>query len=252
MKSPKSASKDFGSIHLKNRWTTLMFIILLWTTTACYFEENRSSLSLPYDQYSIDPENILESISRDKKNIFIPIESPSNSTEFQSTPVYWKQSDYLAIANSLHEVVWGESLDNWKINSVDFSMDCDEVYYGFQYARFVFFKIANDANGGYRIAHNIIIEPLNKSASTWAEKYSPLVMTWDEVDLSQIEITSDEAFQIAEFNGGSITRKSVNNNCSVSVTFNASMPRNGNWDVSYYSDEGNFNFQIDPITGKVK
>lgn len=135
---------------------TFILIIFLWTISACYFEESRSSIPLSHNQYRIDPENILETISRGGKNIFTPIETPSSPAEFQSVPVDWKQSDYLAIANSLHEFVWGESLDNWKLNVVNFSsMDCDKMSYGFEYVRFVFFKSMNDANNDdeYRVEH---------------------------------------------------------------------------------------------------
>jgi hypothetical protein len=234
-----------------------VFIIFAWAITACYFEESRSSILLPYDQYNIDTGTILESISRGEKNIFTPIETPSVPVEFQPVPVDWGQSDYLAIANSLHEFVWNESLDSWSLNAVNFSsMDCNRISYGFQNVRFIFFKEVKNANNddGYRIEHAMYIELYEKSVGVTASKYSPLVMAWTEIDLTKIKVPSDKAFEIAEYNGGSEIRKSMNNNCSVSISLNSGASSNKNWLVSYYSEGGSpsFNIEIDSVTGEYK
>jgi len=47
-----------------------------------------------------------------EKNVFTPVmATPEVDEKLYSEPFPWKQSDYLNIANVLHQYVWNETLD---------------------------------------------------------------------------------------------------------------------------------------------
>src|SRR5690606_32629978 len=101
--------------------TVLIFLLpIMYVLTACYLEESKSSLPLPHEEFSIDPSIILEDISQGKKDIFIPLENRIPANEIEYIPVNWLQEDYLTIANSIHQFLWGEDLSDWKLNSILF------------------------------------------------------------------------------------------------------------------------------------
>ena len=197
--------------------------------------------------------SILESILQGRYDLFIPVDSPSEEEAFQSDLVNWNQEDYITVANSIHKFVWDEPLNNWMLNSMDFSGSCHDIENGLQDVYFVFYNILDSEDGKSRIVHNINIDPARSEVNVWAEKYSPLVMNWKAIDLGETKITADDALQIAEDNGGIEIRNSVNNECNVSVSF---LPNPGDydgWKLSYYQNPGTLlEVKVDPKTGEYR
>lgn len=227
-------------------------LIVLFTLNACYFQETRGSIVVKENQFKIDPSTILEGALQGEENIFIPADTEEEPEIYQPFLSNWKQSDYLIIADALHKFVWKESLIDWKLNSVIFSVDCDDLPYGFQYARFVYFKVIDDDKGRYRVVHTIFVDLYSKTANVSADKYSPLVMDWKELDLIKMNITSQEALKIIENDKGSELRKSINNDCTVSTSFYTTLPQKNKWVITYYTGNENVDFEVDPDTGEYK
>lgn len=231
--------------------TQLIFLMfLMYLLTACYLEESKSSVPLPHEEFRIDPATILEDISQGKKEIFIPLENQIPANEIEYIPVNWFQEDYLVIANSIHGFVWGEELNDWKLNSILFYLQCKEVPSGSQSVYITYFKLIEIDTEEYRLVHNIVVQPQEKKIGAWAEKYSQLTATWEEYKLSEFNITSDEALQIAESNGGKLFRERINNACSMAISLNRKIRNDKDWIVTYYSDNSDFEFIINTNTGE--
>jgi len=226
------------------------FLVLLNGLIACYLEETKSSIPLLHEEFSINPVTILEDISQDKKDIFIPVETRVPNSEY--IPVNWSQEDYITIAGSIHKLAWNEELHDWKINSILFYLQCKEVSYGSQSVYFTYFKVIENDKEENRLVHNIVIQPQEKIVGAWFEKYSRLTATWEEYKISEFNITSDEALLIAEDNGGKLYRENNNNDCSISISLNRKNRNNKDWAVTYYGDSYNFEIIIDPKTGEYR
>lgn len=224
----------------------ISYIFLLFGSSACYFEESKSSMPLPYEEFSINPLNILNDISNDEGDIFVPIENPISNNEY--VLINWSQEDYLTIANSIHKFSWNEELSNWKINSMLFYLQCEEASHGSQSVYLTYFKLVKNDVEEYRLVHNIVIQPQERRIGAWAEKYTQLTSNWEEYNITEFKITSDEALKIAEDNGGKLFREN-NNDCSISISLNRRYHNDKDWIVSY---DSNFEFIIDTNTGNIK
>jgi hypothetical protein len=128
-----------------------------------------------------------------------------------------------------------------------FYLQCEEVPHGPQSVYLTYFKLIKNDVGEYRLVHNIVIQPQEKRVGAWAEKYSQLTSTWEEYKISEFKVTSDEALQIAENNGGKLFRENNNNDCSISISMNRAIRNDKDWLVAY-SD--NFEFIINTNTGE--
>lgn len=211
--------------------------------------ENRETTESTLGQsYTIEPGKILESLARGEKGVFLPETAPELTLSSPSQPVNWKQVDYFQIADALHEYVWGESLEDWNLYFLDFSLGCNEINNGLQYGQFTFFKIEKIGGRQTRITHNIEIDPKNKSVSAWQTNYYPSLVTWKSIDLINTKISADEALQIAERDGGYSKRTAVNNSCNISVGISRDTANYSGWIVIY--SPSIFIDKIDPITGK--
>jgi hypothetical protein len=231
--------------------TVLIFLLpIMYVLTACYLEESKSSLPLPHEEFSIDPSIILEDISQGKKDIFIPLENRIPANEIEYIPVNWLQEDYLTIANSIHQFLWGEDLSDWKLNSILFYLQCNEAHYGSQSVYLTYFKLIETDTEKYRLVHNIVVQPQEKIVGAWAEKYSQLTANWEEYKISKFNITSNEALQIAENNNGKLFRESIKNDCSISISLNRKNHNDNDWIVTYYSANSDFEIIINTNTGE--
>jgi hypothetical protein len=62
--------------------------------------------------YKINPNSILDSLSRNESHIFLTLQGdPFTTEELSDVNISWNQADYLQIANALSLFVWKEPLD---------------------------------------------------------------------------------------------------------------------------------------------
>lgn len=209
--------------------------------------------------YTIDPETILRSILQEEKDVFTPadIDLLSEMEWWVGDAPNWSQADYLQVAEALNQFIWNESLDDFEINYMDFTLNCEDVNVGFREGRFGFFKIIYEDGEKKRIERKMIIVPSTKSIAVWENKYHPYLVNWKKIDKSKFAITANDALQIAEDSGGKDQRTRIQNDCFLYVSLYPASAQFKGWHVVYQTVSGRdfnriFTLWVDPYTGKNK
>jgi hypothetical protein len=113
--------------------------------------------------------------------------------------------------------------------------------------RYVYDADMTISGGELQIDYDIIIDG-------WPTLITELNKYTDKLELSELQIDSDEALQIAEQNGGGAIREFIQGSCHVNVHIYDIRRNEEGWNVDYY-ENGSFEpllcFNIDPITGEV-
>jgi len=93
-----------------------------------------------HGEYKINSQTIIASLDRGDTEVFMPeLETPEVSNQSLS-PIFWRQLDYLKVANALHEFVWHEPLTSWNIYAATFNTDCTAATRGFGAGQITYFK----------------------------------------------------------------------------------------------------------------
>jgi hypothetical protein len=203
-------------------------------------------------RYRINPETILASLDRGETNVFMP-ESATPESPVLETAVSWRQSDYLEIADALHQFVWKETLDSWNLYNIELDAVCQDNPNGFGVGDLVFFKSARDNGETKYSTRELLITPQYGDVSWGGGANFPYpIFGWKSINLSLFKVTAEDALKIAEENGGRIARLSVQNECRIVVSMNSNAYTG--WRVIYFPNSGGlriFEKQIDPYTGRV-
>ena len=212
--------------------------------------EKEKVISQKDASYTINPSTILDSLQRGEINVFtLQNTLPDEEHSVFDKPVEWSQSDYYLIAESLHNHVWGESLDTWILNVISFDVSCKEIEYGPQKVSYKFYKVIDSIEGKSRIVHDIFIIP-REGLVLWNEfEYYPQVEDRDDLDLKLVNISMLEILSIAEASGGYQTRSIAYNNCEISAVIPVWDFRG--WNVRYRSNDITLlETNIDRLTGE--
>lgn len=218
-----------------------------------------SELPYPYSlsnfinrgDFQINPYTIFDDLDRGGKEIFKPIvNNPTESANpYANATFSWNQSDFLKVANALHQFVWNESLDGWGIYGMVFSRTCRDNPIGFDSGDITFFK--NDNQRGSYLVHELDIYPSGGGVS-WGGGggWTRPLFGWKSINLYLLRITAGDALKIAEESGGKEFREKYRNECTIDLF----LEPNGDdqeWLV-YYDYHGSldtFEIQINPFTG---
>jgi hypothetical protein len=231
------------------RWI-LTFVLISLMSISCRTLSLRRENLIQGERvsYVFDPNTIVADIEQGKTtNIFIsqngtpepPLIKPFNM-------VCWTQADYLDIMWAFHKFLWKGAIEDWNIRHILFSMKCEVVSIGPQFAYFVLYKVDKIREEASRFEHQIYINPSENLISSSKDEYYPSLVHQRPIELSQHKIPINEVLQIAERNGGQKTRSAVDNSCSVRVQlFNSN-----NWRVSYVKVLDLFVIDVDAITGE--
>lgn len=234
----------------------LAIVFLFSATIACNFDESEDETNLFYHYYSIQPESLLGELEAGNIDVFLPVtERPSPIPPDQQIPVPWTQVDYLGIANALYAFIWGDTLDGWQLNSMDFGLRCTEYEVGLQDGNFRFFKVVE--TGGRESRRELIINiyPRGKYVFITENEYYPKLVDWESIDLGQNQLSASDVLQIAENAGGEGKRLFVDNACDISIWLSPDYARYRGWVVHYYRESGTttlFQVSIDPVTGEIR
>lgn len=216
-------------------------------------KEVKTSLFEQY--YIIESENLIDSLKNESPDVFIPVkEQPDFLPVDRQLAVDWLQADYLYIATVLYDRVLGKSLDGWQLNEMDFRATCKKIDRGFQNGRFDFFNLINENGIESRLSRFIDIDTRGNFIYVKEWKYSPNLRNSAVIDLKELKVSAEQAFQIAESNGGKEKRQSVENACEITVGLSPGSANYRGWVVIYTrTDTGAFLFriQIDPYTGEI-
>jgi hypothetical protein len=211
-----------------------------------------SYLGIDTGYYKIDPERILTSLDSGEKKVFAPEATSPDDPIFEKY-FSWRQSDFTKITTALHEFVWDEGLDGWKLYYMDFSTPCHDNLSGFELSEFYFFKTIFHKNGQISYAGRGFLVTPQYGDVEWGSgpNYPHPILGWKSVNINKVKITAEEALAIAEQNGGKEARLLSNNQCKVT----AQLSGYSGWEIfiySYGTGSSIFRMVIDPSTGKIK
>jgi hypothetical protein len=236
----------------------LLNIFLSVMLSSCFFDDRIEVRT--YNEmrdYQIDPSSILDSIARGNINIFsLQKATPDVNLSLSDNNFFWSQEEYIEIARALLKFSWEESMDDLRLKSMNFYLQCSDTRKtAFSSANYEFEKNILTGEKESRIKYLISINPWKKSIYTSKEIFSPNIKFINHpINLAQYQISADKALQIAEINGGIKTRNQVENKCKISI-FTYAIERSS-WSISYGSVENInkslFRIEIDPRLGTFK
>jgi hypothetical protein len=218
-------------------------------------EAKEEQIPILNETYQINSADLLETLRQGKSDAFILLGPSQNVFPTPSTPrVEWKQSDFLYIAQALHEDVWNESLDGWLLREMRFGLDCADISSGPQSSFITFFKSQQTDKGPSRLARTFyIFADVNRITIDEGEYY-PEIDQWPAIDLANVKIPVEDALQIAENNGGAQFRSETDNNCHIVADIDSY--DNEEWVISYSSGSGDqeksYELEINTLTGDYK
>jgi len=205
--------------------------------------------------YWINSADLIDALQQGKRDAFINVSRyQSFLPPYAAQPVEWSQSDFLYVTQSLHRSIWQESLDNYSLKDMQFSLKCTETAAGPQSAQLRFFKTEDTDQYPSQLIHDFVVLPDENKIAVNASRYSLYDNRWQAIDWAVIKIPVEDALQIAEHNGGALFRKETDNRCAISAEITSD--NNGKWVIIYSSGSGDqeksFKLEIDTQTGDVK
>lgn len=242
-----------------------VFVLAMFT---CKPFQEESEKTIRQRFYLFRPETILDAIANGKNDVFTSI-TENDFFEIVTAPstgssVNWTQSHYFYIVNTFYNLMLHDNLADWKLSSMSFSLNCNEVNVGLQDGRFGFFKIIKNKNEEVVISRFIDIDSRYKTVSFWEREFYPYVVPRSSVEPAGIKFDSEKAIQIAEENGGRDHRLSVDNKCEIALILAPELSlwhqiRYGtkySWKVFYQQVKKDqvvttFAITIDPFTGDI-
>ncbi|MFT3894921.1 MAG: hypothetical protein QM730_25100 [Anaerolineales bacterium] len=234
---------------IRNRQTLAITAIAIGiVVVACNFLENTSRRVVSEHHYTIKSDTILQSLTNNEEGIFTPSDSDIGLENAYPDPISWNQSDYLKIANTFHRFIWKEPLDDWQLNSMSFTLLCNEVGNGFLQASFSYLR-KNSSSQDSETEHQIDIYPRRKLINTWEFAYDSSFLKLTSTDQTKIKVAAEEALMTAENNGGSENRSAMNNDCEISVGLSQNTVNQFEWKILYSPEI--FSITVDPFTGRV-
>ena len=231
-----------------------VYLSLLLTNTEKY------PTALPLENmviYQFDPQTVLILLEQGKTDVFLTApKNPIYDDVQPLTPIAafsWSQEDSLKVANALHQFIWKESLEQWHLYSLGFTIpQCNDISRingaGFQFYKrqpkwyFLVHRIDLDLEYGYVYA---------------GDNDGNYTGRWKDIDLANSQVnTFDKALQIAEENGGKDARLALNSNqkCHISIQYpiGTYVPSKRVWDITYWVDDGAsraiYKILVDPFT----
>ena len=211
-----------------------------------------SHLGFERGYYKISPETILASLDKGETKVFAP-ETASPENPIFEKYFSWRQSEYTKIIVALHEFIWDEDLDDWKLYYMHFSTPCHDNLSGFELGEYYYFKTIFHKNGQIDYAGRGFLVTPQYGDVEWGSKpnYPHPILGWKSVNLNKVKVTAEQALEIAEINGGKEARLLVQNECKLT----ARLSGYSGWKVFIYRhDTGSsiFGIEIDSSTGKIK
>ncbi len=244
-----------SSKYTSLRLCTLILAALFGMLISCTDGQEAVKTSLFEQYYIISPENLMDSLENESLDVFIPVkEQPDFLPVDQQLALNWLQSDYLYIATTLYDRVLGKSLQGWQLHDMDFRATCENIDKGFQNGRFDFFNVINENDVKVLISRLIDIDTRGNFIYVKEWKYSPNSGNSAVIDLNELKVSAEQAFQVAESNGGKEKRQLVENACEITIGLSPGSTNYRGWAVTYTrTDTGAFLFriQIDPYTGEI-
>lgn len=242
------------------QWVTILLVtMLLFETSGCRVlvdQPTEIEKNLEIEYYSINPKSILEEIGKGETDIFVPLEElPKETSSIRPDSVPWNQEDFYKVAYLLHQQSAKEPFGEYKLYSIHFSMNCNEIEQDtFSYASFSFFTLMGTETQEVRAENTIAVDLTGSWAATYQAEYDPNIRKRKVVDLADYLISAETAFQIAENNGGAEKRLVYGNSCLIDAITPAA--EGTGWKILYVNSQNTleriFEVFVDAKTGMFK
>jgi hypothetical protein len=200
----------------------------------------------------MDSDTILDDLEHGNTDVFETSAADSLPQRLEA-PFSWQQSDFVLIARAFNQWIWREPLSRWRLYSMNFSAPCQENLMGFNEGNFYYFKTTFRNNGKIRYTTQDFFILAQDGQINWAggSNFPHPLFGWENIKLSEVQITAEDALAIAEENGGKEARQFVENNCKIHVGLSG----DNAWQVFIYSEVDDsliFRMEIDRKSGKIE
>lgn len=241
---------------LKRDILNILLLIIVMSASGCQWItlEDEQRIELDDKRYTINSTILLQSLTQGNKDVFtLRTATPPATLQWSPISVAWKQADLFFIAEAVHQVASGQSLDGWKLERMSFGTGCENISVGWQVGDFVFFKTEHLSDMDSRLVHFIGIDSLGNVVdySSRQELYQSFG-EYPSLDLTKIKISAEQALQIAESAGGSKFRINNQDNCRVAINIESAGKYKG-WYIAYFPTDDNkrsFHIIVNEITGR--
>jgi hypothetical protein len=240
----------------RHKFSILIVLLLLGQfTTSCDLDVKEIGYPRGKGVYAFDPQTVFAALARGETDVFVPqAAAPQPGLEGDLPPVRWTQADFYSLLRAFHATVWQEPLENWSLNDLFFALDCADTNLGLQWFSVELYRTAPAGAEGYddgydsRFERHIFINPRQGTIEWWETRIAPNMRSRPALDLDAVQVTAEQALQIAERHGGEAGRLAAGNACQIRVTVVGGL-RDGDWQVDYDFSGSPLVIQVDAQTG---
>ncbi len=183
----------------------------------------------------IDPQTILESVEMGDREYLLKMETDFPEDPQFVIPIEWTQVEFVEVAESVYQVIWGETLESWNLYRMDFNANCKDNPKGLSSAGFYYYKETVVKGREMYLLRGIEIDP-EYAHITWGSASWPPPTFWGKwktIKLDKVTISAEEALKIAERKGGLDYRTSVGNRCKIWISMSPERYDRSGWQVWY-------------------
>jgi hypothetical protein len=201
-----------------------VLLLLGLGTSSCYFNVKEIADSRGEGVYGFNPETVLDELARGETDVFVPrTATPRPALAGDLPPVRWTQADFYRLAQAFQTYLWPEPVERWQVDQLTFQLNCTDAPLGPQWLGIMLFRTAPAGAEGYddgydsRFERSIYFDPRQGTIRWWESRISPNMRTRPALDLDRLQVTAEQALQIAEQHGGEAARLAVENKCHIEV-----------------------------------
>jgi hypothetical protein len=186
----------------------------------------------------IDPATVLDDVHNGRK-LILQIQPHPFSTDWSFImPISWSQNDFLEVAQAYGKVIWQDDLNSWHLYKLLFHSSCDSSDGKFTDAGLFYYQEVTKGEDDFYLVRAIDLSPEYGQFAWGGDSVYPRsrFFGWAEIDKNSIaKVPAEEALTLADQRGGNEFRKTVNNNCDISVTMWPADLKRTEWLIVYYS-----------------
>jgi len=209
---------------------------------------HKTTLSSQSGVYEFDSQSIIQDIALGKTDLFsiIPNETDYATPIPNLPPVKFTSSAYLQVIDAFDQRLYEKMANQWEYNSINYSLDCKDVYYGPQEAYFhIVGSLSSDSQ--FRVDRLLYIYPYRNRVE-WEEFRYDTDEFIPTFDYSEVKISAEKALEIAEEYGGEEFRHIENNQCLISLSISGRQQMSY-WTVRYIGDGRSYEIHVDKKNG---
>ncbi len=152
-------------------------------------------------------------------NGIIPEYEPLSPEELRND-IYWNYDDFFLLAQGMHELAWGETIDNWSVVNLRYKIDCEQIESG-NFQEF-FIRFSRKTPSEFYLSSVIFINLNSNEIRIIKQVYylstHPLPFDLNKsLTINQICIKPFEAVLISDEDVGEKIRNDINNKCYLEV-----------------------------------